>query len=67
MQVQQLQELQALEVTALREEMELLAEETSEAEWSAKLREAMHESHLRSIGRLQEENAGPAGVSAGRQ
>ena len=58
-QVQQLQELQALEVAALRAEMELLAEETSEAEWSAKLREEMHRSHVRSIDRLHDEDAGP--------
>ena len=60
-QVQQLQELQALEIAALRGEMELLAEETSEAEWSAKLRESMHASHLRSIRQLDDENRGPTG------
>ena len=60
-QVQQLQELQALEVAALRAEMELLAEETSEGEWSARLREAMHQSHLRSIQQLNDEDHGPTG------
>ena len=60
-QVQQLQEMQALEVAALRGELELLAEEASEAEWSASLRERMHASHLRSIGRLTREHHGPAG------
>ena len=60
-QVQQLQELQALEIAAVRQDMELLAGETSEAEWSAKLREAMHQSHLRSIQKLRDEDHGPAG------
>ena len=60
-QVQQFQELQALKVAALRQEMELLAEETSEAEWSAKLREEMHRSHLRSIRQLSDEDRGPTG------
>jgi P-type conjugative transfer protein TrbJ len=60
-QVQQLQELQALEIAALRGEMELLAEETSEAEWSARLREEMHRSHLRSIEQLNNEDRGPTG------
>ena len=60
-QVQQLQELQALEVAALRQEMELLAAETSEAEWSAKLRQAMHQSHMQSIQQLRDEDTGPGG------
>ena len=60
-QVQQLQELQALEVAALRQEMEQAAAETSEAEWSAGLREAMHQSHMQSIQRLRSEDSGPRG------
>ena len=60
-QVQQLQELQALEIAALRREVELLAAETSEAEWSAELREAMRASHAAAVQQLLAEDAGPTG------
>ena len=48
-QVQQLQELQALEVAALRAELEAVAADVSEDEYNAQLHRAMHEDHVRNV------------------
>ena len=60
-QIQQAQEMQALEIAALRQEMEAAAAEASDAEWSAGLREASGQSNAASAQRLRSEDTGPNG------
>ena len=55
-QIQQLQEMQALEVAAMRAELERLAADASEGDYNAALRRAMHESHLRAVQQLNDED-----------